>query len=247
MKYPLLALLLILSIWQWLLPLGIDPYFLPTPLQIIMTGLEFQSELISGFEQTLVSTLSGLSIAVLLGFSLGTLFHFSRILRKSFMPFAVFLQTVPIVAIAPLLVIWFGFGSSTVVACSAIVSIFPMLVNTAVGLSKSSLELVEMLKFYRASRWQLYWRLELPQSMSYLFAGLRISIGLAVIGAIVGEFVAGGGLGAVIDGARNQQRADLVFAAVAMSSLIGFVLIGMVNLIQKQILKWRPFFVELHD
>lgn len=241
-KYPLGATILILLIWQWLCPFWIESYFLPTPKQIALAVVEFKSELWMGLKQTLMATTQGLGIAVLSGFGIGMLFHFSVLLRKSLMPFAIFLQTVPIVTIAPLLVIWFGFGTKTVVACSAIVSVFPMLVNTATGLSKSDQELVELLRFYKSSAWQLFWKVELPQSLPYLLAGLRISIGLAVIGAIIGEFVAGGGLGGVIDGARNQQRTDLVFAAVVMSSLIGLVLISVVNLMQKALLNWRPFF-----
>jgi len=155
----------------------------------------------------------------------------SDLARRAFYPYAVFFQTVPIISIAPLLVIWFGFGRPTVVASAAIVSVFPIIASTLLGLKSTEPALVDLFKLYSATGRQTLWMLKIPFALPQIFSGLRIASGLAVVGAIVGEFIGGGGLGSVVDSARTQQRIDRVFAAVLISSLLGIVLVGAVNVV----------------
>ena len=145
-------------------------------------------------------------------------------IQRAFYPYAIFFQIVPIVAIAPLLVIWFGYGPRAVVAAAAVVSVFPVIANTLAGLLSVDPNLRDLFRLHGASRCATLWKLRLPWALPYLLTGLRIAAGLAVIGAIVGEFVGGGGLGVVVLGAMRQQRTDLVFAAVGYASLLGLAL-----------------------
>ena len=147
-------------------------------------------------------------------------------MQRAFYPYAIFFQIVPIVAIAPLLVIWFGYGARAVVAAAFIVSVFPVIANTLAGLLSVDPALRDLFRLYGASRAATLWKLQLPWALPYVLTGLRIAAGLAVIGAIVGEFVGGGGLGVVVLEAMRQQRTDLVFAAVGYASLLGLALFG---------------------
>jgi len=150
-------------------------------------------------------------------------------IQRAFYPYAIFFQIVPIVAIAPLLVIWFGYGPRAVVAAAFVVSIFPVIANTLAGLLSVDPALSDLFRLYGASALATLWKLRLPWALPYVFTGLRIAAGLAVIGAIVGEFVGGGGLGILVTSAMRQQRTDLVFAAVGYASLLGLALFAAVG------------------
>jgi NitT/TauT family transport system permease protein len=138
---------------------------------------------------------------------------------------------VPIIAIAPLLVIWFGYGMRTVVASAFIVSIFPVIANTLSGILSTDPALRDLFRLYGASGRDTLFKLRFPAALPQIFTGLRIASGLAVIGAIVGEFIGGQGLGSVVDVARTQQRVDKVFAAVLLASVLGLGLFGLINLV----------------
>jgi NitT/TauT family transport system permease protein len=179
--------------------------------------------------QTTRSVLLGLLISITVGVLAAVALGTSAWIQRAFYPYAIFFQIVPIVAIAPLLVIWFGYGSRAVIAAAAVVSVFPVIANTLAGLLSVDPNLADLFRLHGASRLATLWKLRLPWALPYVFTGLRIAAGLAVIGAIVGEFVGGGGLGVVILGAMRQQRTDLVFAAVGYASLLGLGLFAMVG------------------
>ena len=142
-----------------------------------------------------------------------------------------FFQTVPIIAIAPLLVIWFGYGTRTVVASAFVVSIFPVIANTLSGILSTEPALRDLFRLYGASTLVTLLKLRFPAALPQILTGLRVASGLAVIGAIVGEFIGGQGLGSVVDVARTQQRVDKVFAAVLLASVLGLALFGLINLV----------------
>lgn len=240
---PLLALIVFILVWDCLVRFGIVANFiLPTPLQVLQTMQEMSSSLLEAGISTLKASMSGFILSFVLGFSFAVILSSSQWLRLAILPFATFFQTVPIVAMAPLLVIWFGFGAPTVVASAFIVSFFPMLANCLMGFSLKNYELEEMLHIFGAKNWQKFFYLQLPVALPSILSGLKISAGLSVIGAIVGEFVAGGGLGGIIDSARTQQRVDLVFAAIVISSLVGLFFVSLTDLINWLLLRWRPFY-----
>lgn len=213
---------------------------LPSPSSVIVTLHELQPDFTTAFQETLINVLAGLGLSVLIGGLVSFVFSLSDILKRAILPFAVFFQTVPIIAIAPLLVIYFGFGAPTVIASSFIVSLFPIIANTLMGLESVSESLKDLFRIYHATRWQTLWKLKLPHAYSYIYSGLKISAGLSIIGAIAGEFVAGGGLGALIDSARTQQRVDIVFGALLLLSLMGLLLMGALALLHKLITSRRP-------
>jgi NitT/TauT family transport system permease protein len=239
---PLFFVTIVLALTEFLVRSEIVPAFLvPSPSQVFTTFLEFLPDLTTALIGTARATLLGLLMSFLIGQGLALLLSLSDFARRALFPFAVFFQTVPIIAIAPLLVIWFGFGEPTVRASAAIVSFFPILSNALVGLESSRREYLELFQVIGGSKMQTLLKLQIPSSVRASFAGLRIAAGLAVVGALVGEFVGGGGLGSLIDSARTQQRVDLVFACVILSALLGLVLIGIVFVLEFLVQKWRPF------
>ncbi len=235
-------LALLLAIWQWIVEQQwVASYLLPSPLQIYQTTVELWPEILAATLSTAQSISWGLGLSILMGVSLALLFFAIPVLRRAILPFCIFFQTVPIISIAPLLVIWFGFGQPTVKASAFIVSLFPILANTLTGLQETDPQLKELFKLYRPSLWQVAFKLQIPSAIPYILTGIKISAGLAVIGAIVGEFIAGGGLGSLIDAARTQQRVDLVFSGVLMSSGLALLLVFIIEGASRLLLRGRPY------
>ena len=237
-----LFLLLLLGLWQlcsqrqW-----VAAYLLPSPAAILEAIGDNWNDISAATLSTLTSILWGLGLSCCSGVALAVIFFAIPLVRRAVLPFCIFFQTVPIIAVAPLLVIWFGFGAPTVRASAFIVSLFPILANTLAGLQQTDPHLRELFQLYRPSRRDLIVKLQLPAALPYIIAGLRIGIGLAVIGAIVGEFIAGGGIGSLIDSARTQQRVDLVFAGVLVSSALALALILALDGITRLLVGRRPF------
>ncbi len=214
----------------------IPEYLIPAPSLVVETLVEEKTTLLKAFSETLLGAIAGLALSTIGGILGGVVLMRFQMLRQAIVPYAVFFQTVPIVAIAPLLVIWFGFGLQTVVISSWIVSFFPVLAGTIAGLSSVDLQALDLFRLYNASQWKTILLLRLPWAVPQIFTGLRVAGGLAVIGAVVGEFVAGGGLGALIDAARTQQRVDMVFAAVLLSTVIGLIIVYGIDFLRE---RWR--------
>ncbi len=226
----------ILLIWQaavvWL---RIHPIILPSPIRVAGVAWQERNTLLAGFCLTGAAALLGLVASILLGTSVAVLFSQSRWLRAAFYPYVVFLQTVPIVAIAPLLITWFGYGFRTVVFVACIISLFPVISNVTAGLLSVDENLKDLFRLNRATRWQTLIKLRIPLAVSHLILGTRVSAGLAVIGAIIGEFFVGNGaggyqgLGTLMTGWQNLARTDALMAVVLTSTLLGLVMIGLVN------------------
>lgn len=235
-------LLLVLAAWQLIVAKQWVPnYLLPSPRDILIATHDNWRDIVAALQSTALSIGWGLGMSFTIGVTMAVLFFSIPLLRKAVLPFCIFFQTVPIIAIAPLLVIWFGFGQPTVKASAFIVSLFPILANTLTGLQQTDPLLKEVFQLYRPSRWKMIFKLQIPSALPYILTGLRIAVGLSVIGAIVGEFIAGGGLGSLIDAARTQQRVDLVFSGVLMSSLLALALILAIDAISALIARRRPY------
>jgi NitT/TauT family transport system permease protein len=245
---PVLVLLVGLGLWEAAADLAWIPAFLfPAPSEIAGTLMRDAGEFETATLQTLYGTLAGFGLSLIFGTCVAMVFSLSGFLKRAFLPFAVFFQTVPIIAIAPLLVIYFGFGLPTVVASSFIVSLFPILANTLLGLESADPGLIEMFQLYRARPSQLLLKLKLPGAYPLMYAGWKIGIGLAIIGAIAGEFVAGGGLGALIDASRTQQRIDRVYAALLVLTMLGMLLVGLIRLGHVLLQKHRPYGLQIKE
>jgi len=178
----------------------------------------------------------GLSVAVVLGYVLGK----SRTLERILSPYIVASQAIPIVALAPLLIIWFGVGSLSKVLVCALTLFFPVLINVIVGIRGVDPGLVDLMRSLQASRWQVFKMLELPASLPILFGGLKVGVTLSVIGAVVGEFVgADRGLGFLVNLARGLFDTPLMFVALLTLMLIALVLYSVVSALESWLLKWR--------
>lgn len=243
---PLLVFLLVLAAWQLVcVGLALPAYLLPTPLAVASEGLAHAGELARGAALTAAGALLGLLVSLVAGALVAVLFSQSRVAARSLYPYAIFLQTVPIVAIAPLIVVWFGTGLQSVVLTAAILSIFPIITNGTTGLVRVDPQLLELFALCRASRLHVLLKLRLPGSIPFFVAGAKISSGLAVIGAIVGEFFAGFGarelgLGALVLQAAGRLQTPYLFAAIFTSTLLGLVLFGGVSLLGDLVLRrWR--------
>ncbi len=236
--WPLIVGVAVALIGEALTRGGLIPsYVLPAPSEVIRALVFDADELWRGFLSTALSAIIGWFASTLFGFAAALVMSLSDRVRQSLMPYAVFFQTVPVIALAPVLVIWFGFGRPTVIASAFIVSVFPVIASTLLGLRSTDTLLVELFRSYKARPLMLFWKLRLPAALPTIFGGLRVAAGLAVIGAVVGEFIAGGGLGEVVDAARTQQRLDRVFAAVALSSALGLVMVSAINVVARRSLR----------
>lgn len=243
--FPTLVFLAVLSIWHAsVVLLKIPKIVLPTPAVVASAAWEFRQELTLGAWATGKAAAVGLLASVLIGSVIAMLFSQSRWLRLSFYPYVIFLQTVPIVAIAPLLIIWSGSSFRTIALITTIISIFPIIANVTAGLLAVEQSSLELFQLYRASRWQILWKLRVPTAIAYLLVGLRISCGLAVIGAIIGESFVGNatsydGLGTLMTQWQTRQKTDALMAAIATSTILGVLFFLFVHLLSRTILyRW---------
>lgn len=227
---PLVIGVLALAAWELLVRFKeIPPYILPGPILIGQTLVADWGTLSGSLWITLKITFMALAAAVVVGVSLAVLFTQSKWLEMSLLPYAVILQVTPIVAIAPLIIIWAGDINLSLLICAWIVAFFPILSNTILGLNSADHNLINLFQLYGATRWQTMRYLKLPAALPYFLAGLKISGGLALIGAVVAEFVAGtggsaSGLAYRILEAGYQLKIPRVFAALIMISLSGIAI-----------------------
>jgi NitT/TauT family transport system permease protein len=229
---PLIPFVVVTFALEWMVRAGVvAAYLVPAPSAVFRALLDNRDELSAAMAKTSTGALVGFALSTLSGIVIAVLLSSSRAIQRSFYPYAVFFQIVPIIAIAPLLVIWFGYGMKTVIASAFIVSIFPVIANTLQGLLSTDPALRDLFRLYGASSTVTLVKLRFPAALPQILTGLRVASGLAVIGAIVGEFIGGAGLGSVVDVARTQQRVDKVFAAVLLASVLGLALFGLINLI----------------
>jgi len=226
---PILVLVLGLLVWDLVVrAFAIPPFVLPSPGLVLSTliadgGLLWQSLLV-----TLATTFEGFLLAAIGGIGLAILFSQSRLIEYSLYPYAVILQVTPIVAIAPLLLIYLP-QPLAVLACAWIVAFFPVLANTTLGLASIDHNLIALFELYKASRWQLLWNLKLPSALPQMLAGLRIAGGLSLIGAVVAEIAAGSagaGSGLAYRIAESGYRLNIprMFAALLLLSLAGIAI-----------------------
>lgn len=227
---PLVIGVLALALWEFAVWWNaIPPYIVPGPILIAQTLVADWGTLSGSLWITLRITFTALLAAVVVGVSLAVLFTQSKWLEMSLLPYAVILQVTPIVAIAPLIIIWAGDIDLSLLICAWIVAFFPILSNTILGLNSADHNLINLFQLYGATRWQTMRHLKLPAALPYFLAGLKISGGLALIGAVVAEFVAGtggsaSGLAYRILEAGYQLKIPRVFAALIMISLSGIAI-----------------------
>ncbi len=239
--WPLLISVLLIIALELAVRQGWLPgYLFPAPSDIARILLQGDSDIWQSAQSTLWHSLLGLLASFGIGFVICLLATLADPLRYFLLPVSVFFQTVPIIAIAPLFVIYLGFGSPTVVASAFFVSLFPILANGLLGLQRVPESLLDLFRIQKANRLQVLFFLRIPYSYSSFYAGLKVAIGLSIIGCIAGEFVAGGGLGALIDSARTQQRIDLVYASLVIMSGIALLMLSVLAVLDRGVRAVRP-------
>jgi NitT/TauT family transport system permease protein len=251
---PLVVGAAFLAAWQAIVEVeDIPPYILPGPLLIAQTLWTDGPSLLGSLLVTLRVTLAALAAAALLGGAMALVFSLSRILELSLFPYAVILQVTPIVAIAPLIIIWVREPFLALLVCAWIVAFFPVVANTTVGLNSADRNLLALFRLYGASQGQVLRYLKLPTALPYFLAGLRISGGLALIGAVVAEFVAGTGgtetgLAFRILEAGYRLAIPRLFAALFLLSVTGIVIYLLLDALSRLLLRhWHESAIEEED
>jgi NitT/TauT family transport system permease protein len=228
---PVLTLLAGTALMELVVQVGlVERYILPPPTDIVRSLWLNRNDFLPAAGKTAIAAFLGFAASGLLGVLAAVLLASGGWVRRAFYPYAVFFQTVPIVAIAPLLVIYVGYGMNTVIAASFIVSFFPVLANALDGLLATDPGLRDLFRLYGAGRWATLWKLRLPAALPQIMTGLRVAAGLAVIGAIVGEFVGGdGGLGDTLDARKTSNAMDDVFALLLLAAGVGIAMFAAIN------------------
>lgn len=249
---PVMVGILVLLTWEFSVRLmNIPPYLLPGPILVFQTMIQESNQLLPSLLITIKITVVALVVAVVSGVLIAMLFAQSKLIERSLFPYAVVLQTTPIVAIAPLIIIWLKNNTfAALIVCAWIVAFFPIISNTTLGLNSVDQNLSDMFKLYGASPWQTLIYLRFPSALPYFLGGLRISGGLALIGAIVAEFVAGtggnrSGIAYQILMSSYNLEIPRMFAALFMTTGLGIVIFVLFTVLSDFLLKdWHESAVQ---
>ncbi len=231
---------LLVVAWQvTVTALAVSDFILPAPLEILKVTVRFFPQLIRHAWTTTAEILLGFAIGNAIAVIMAVFIVNSRVVERALYPLIIASQTIPKVAVAPLFLIWFGSGLTPKVVITAIVCFFPTVVNTVQGLRATDEHAIDLLRLVAASRRQIFVKLQFPSALPYFFAGLKISIALAVIGAVIGEWVgANSGLGYLIMYSTQTLRTDLMFAALLVVSVLG-ILLYLVAVLFERLCSWR--------
>lgn len=237
----LLSAAAVLLLWEVLVRLLAVPRFiLPAPSEVVVEAVSRRGLYAHHAWVTFYETLAGFLLAIVVGVGTAIGIVYSRFFQNATYPLIVALQIVPKVAIAPMLLIWVGYGVTSKVLLALLVAFFPIVVNMVTGLWAVEEELLELCRILHSGRWQEFYKVRLPNSLPYLFSGLKVASTLAVIGAIIGEFVGGNeGLGYLIIVANAELRAQMAFASMAGLTALGLGLFGALALAQRLLMPWE--------
>jgi len=237
---PLIAFALIVLAWEaWVHLRDVRPYILPPPTAVAEALAAQPGRYLRALSASLVAALGGLALASVVAFVLAVVMAHSRALERALYPPALLVKVTPIIAIYPLLLIWFGFGMGPRVAVAALITFFPMLVNAVVGLRSVDPAAMDVLRVLNASRAAVFWKLRVPSSLPYVFAALRISVPLSLVGAVVAEFLSGsGGMGQLILIANGDFATDVLFGAAVVLAATGVVMTAILSYVEARVLAW---------
>ncbi len=238
--WPVLGLAITLAVW-WAVTatLDVQSFIFPTPPEVLTAYANLQSELVRQTWSTTLATVLGFGISVLVGVLLGVAIAAWGPFERMFQPLLVAFNAVPKVALAPLMLIWFGYGRAPVLAMAFMVCFFPIVLSTATGLTTTPADLAELVRSMDASRLQTFLRVRLPAALPQIFVGLKVAMPLAVIGVVVGEMQYGDrGLGMIIVQTSGQADTASAFAAIALLAVVSIVLYYALVLIERIALPW---------
>jgi ABC-type nitrate/sulfonate/bicarbonate transport system permease component len=243
MLYPGILLALFVLFWELMVRhLETPHYILPAPTLILRTLTLQQSLLLHHTFVTLEEIIVGFLLAFVVGVGLAFLMFQFPVLEQTFYPIVIGSQTIPVFAIAPLLVLWFGYGLPSKVVMAALIVFFPIVVNTLDGLKGADSDAVNLLRILKANRWQILWKVRLPSALPFIFSGCRIGISVSTIGAIIGEWVGSKeGLGYLMLHANAQLQISLIFASLIYLTILGVSLFYLVVLMERWVMPWKRF------
>jgi ABC-type nitrate/sulfonate/bicarbonate transport system permease component len=237
---PLVLAAVIVVVWQWYVVANdVRPQVLPSPGRVVRKGWEARADIWANTKPTLQVTAIGFAVSLAVGWMLALAIDFSLYLRRGLMPILIGSQTLPIIAIAPLMIIWFGFGLMPKVLVIALVTFFPITIALIEGFSSTERETTNLLRSMGAGRWKQFRYARLPSALPFFFAGLRIGITYAVVGAIFSEYVgAKQGLGIYMNLQKNSFRTDLVLAAVLVTAFVSIGLFLLTYVVERLAIPW---------
>jgi NitT/TauT family transport system permease protein len=237
---PLATLAVFLGLWQIGIPLfQVNPIILPQPTAIAQAAAANWQRLLTETCVTMYESVAGFLIGCGIAYLLAIAFVHSKLIQEALYPYAIALKSTPLIAIAPLLVLWFGNGLSSKIVMAALVAFFPVLVNSVTGLGAVEPEALDLMRSLSASPLQILLKVRIPNSLPYLMASLKIASSLAVVGAVIGEFTgATRGIGFLINTSSYYLNTALMFAGVLIISLAGIVFFGLVAYVEKRLVFW---------
>ncbi len=237
-----ITLATLVLIWQAAtLFFSIPTWLLPSPFRIAAAMWEWRYDLLSDIGVTLFETIAGFTLALVVAIPIAAALVSSSLIWRAFYPILAGLQSIPKNAIAPILILWFGTGQMSKVIIAFLISFFPIVINAVTGMQSTDGDALALFRTLRANRAQILFHLRLPNSLPFVFAAAKVSITLALVGAVIGEFVgADSGLGYVILVASSQLQTDLAFAAIILLAVIGMVLFWTVGMVERLVIPWAP-------
>ncbi len=238
--YPLAGGAIIILIWHYYVVLmQVSIVVLPTPLQVLKSMNDDAKILIEEGWVTALECIYGFALSLVIGIPIAVVMTYSRIANQMFYPLLVASQSIPKVAIAPILLIWFGTGIKSKLAMAFVIAFFPIVVDTATGLRSTSPDLLELARSLQCTRLQTFFKIQLPSALPSIFSGAKIAVTLSVIGAVIGEFIGSNeGLGNLLLTANSQLNSPLVWASLTVLSVLGMILYGLVVLAEKLFMPW---------
>jgi len=239
--WPVVGLISLIALWQAVITgFQVKPFIAPDPLTVAHALWDQRALLWDNIRPTAAEALAGFAVGNTIGFLLATVFVHSRIIRSIYFPVVVLFNTIPIIALSPVLILVFGLTMTSKVAIAAIICMFPTLVNTLRGLESVSHSEMELMKILSASRAEIFFKLRLPRSLPFVFTALKIAATSCVIGAIVSEWVgAERGIGMLIIQSTFDYRTEILYASIALSSALALSLFGAVTLLERYVVNWR--------
>lgn len=239
--YPAAFSLLCIGIWQAYVDLAdVKFYVLPAPSAIVRAGIDYLGPLDTAALTTIEETVGGFALAVVVGIPVAGLVVASPLFDKAFSPIIVLINSIPKLALAPLFVVWFGYGSMPKILTAYLICFFPVVLDTATGFRMTDQRLVDLMRSMGATSWDIFAKVRLYKALPSIFAGIKVSASLAVIGAVVAEFVASNsGLGYLLQEANTDLLVSLMFADMIYLSVIGFVLYWLVELVERSVAPWN--------
>ncbi|PKB61653.1 MAG: nitrate ABC transporter permease [SAR202 cluster bacterium Casp-Chloro-G4] len=236
----LLIILALLALWEGYVRIfDVQKWLLPSPVVIAATLVESAALLSRHAWVTLVEVLVGFGLALASGVALASMIAFSRTLERAIYPFVIASQTIPIIAVAPLLLIWIGYGLAPKVIVVALIAFFPIVVNMVDGLKSADPDMVSLMRTLGANRRDIFMKVQFPSSLPFLFSGTKIAMTFSVIGAVIGEWVgSSAGLGYLMIRSKPQFLTERVFAAIVVLSAMGILLFLFVGLVERLVIPW---------